>query len=125
MIFGEEVHPMFKKKVTFTLCIISAIIPIVLYIYLYPRMPDFVPIHYDGDVVDRFVDKGSYEVLLISLFGWCGFVFIRLLHWLLRKVFMRSYIENLAVVHRTWNAATLLVTVGCSATSICALLAMA
>jgi hypothetical protein len=87
-------------------------------------MPDFVPIHYDGAVADRFVDKGSCEVLFMSLFGWFGFAFIRLLQLLLRKLFLRSYIENLAINHRIWNAATLLVTVGFSVMSVFALLAM-
>lgn len=115
---------MFKNKMTISISSIAALFPVLLYIYLYPRMPDFVPIHYNGAVADRFVDKGSYEVLLLSLI--CGFVFgfIRLLQLLLRKLFLRSYIENLALVHRLWNAATLLVTIGFSVICVFALLAM-
>jgi hypothetical protein len=109
---------------TLSISIIAAIIPVLLYMYLYRQMPDFVPIHYEGAVADRFVDKGSYEVLLVSLFGWFGFVFIRLLHLLLRKLFLRSYIENLSLNHRIWNAATLLVTIGFAVLGIFALLAM-
>ncbi|CAH1215494.1 hypothetical protein PAECIP111892_04094 [Paenibacillus auburnensis] len=115
---------MFKNKITLTLSSIAAIIPVLLYMYLYRQMPDFVPIHYNGEVADRFVDKGSYEVLLVSLFGWLSFGFIRLLQLLLRRLFLRSYIENLALNHQIWNAATLLVTVGFSVISVFALLAM-
>lgn len=115
---------MFKNRMTFSLSVVAATIPILLYLYLYKRMPDFVPVHYDGAVADRFVLKGSYEVILISLLGWFGFGIIRLLQLLLRRVFLRSYIENLALIHRLWNAAILLVTVLFSAMGVFALLAM-
>lgn len=115
---------MFKNRMTISICTIAAIIPLLLYMYLYRQMPDFVPIHYNGEVADRFVDKRSYEVLIVSLFSWFGFALIRLLQLLLRKLFLRSYIENLALNHRIWNAATVLVTVGFSVVSIFALLAM-
>ncbi|WP_019913408.1 DUF1648 domain-containing protein [Paenibacillus sp. HW567] len=115
---------MFKSKQTMIISSIAAMIPILLYIYLYPKMPDFVPIHYDGATADRFVNKWSTELLLICLFGWFGFIFIRLLHLLLRKLFLKSYIQDLALISRIWNAATLLVTVGFSAISVYALLAM-
>lgn len=115
---------MFKNRITFSLSAVAATIPVLFYIYLYRRMPDFVPVHYDGAVADRFALKGSYEIILISLLGWLGFGMIKLLQLLLRRLFLRSYIENLAVVHRVWNAATLLVTAGFSVLAIYALLAM-
>lgn len=115
---------MFKKRFTMTLSIIAAMIPVILYLYLYPQMPDFVPIHYDGEVADRFVSKDSHEVILLSLFGWFGFVFIQVLRFVLSKIFLRSYIENLAVLHRVWNAAALLVTLGFASISVCALFNM-
>lgn len=115
---------MFKRTPTMIVSSIAALVPVILYLYLYSRMPDFVPIHYDGATADRFVDKNSHEVILLSLFGWFGFIFISLLHLLLRKVFVHSYIENLALVYRIWNAATMLVTIGFAAISVCALLAM-
>ncbi|WP_342564405.1 hypothetical protein NST84_04300 [Paenibacillus sp. FSL R7-0345] len=115
---------MFKNKMTISISFIAATVPIILYMVLYRRMPDFVPVHYDGAVADRFVVKDSYEVILISLLGWLSFGMIRLLQLLLRRLFLRSYIENLAQVHRIWNAAVLLVTILFSVLSVFALLAM-
>ncbi|UQZ34968.1 hypothetical protein C2I18_16435 [Paenibacillus sp. PK3_47] len=115
---------MFKRRLTMSLSIIAAMIPFILYLFLYPRMPVFVPIHYNGDVADRFVNKSSVEVLLLSLLGWFGFIVIRLLRFALTRMFFRSYIENLAVLHRIWNAAALLVTLGFASISVCALFEM-
>lgn len=115
---------MFKRRLTMTISTVAATLPVILYLYLYSQMPDFVPIHYDGEVADRFVNKSSYEVVLLSLFGWFGFSFIQLLRFVLKKIFFRSYIENLAVLHRVWNAATLLVTLVFAAVSLCALFNM-
>lgn len=115
---------MFKSRLTMLLSSAAAIVPIVLYFYLYPRMPDFVPIHYNGATADRFVDKWSVDVALLCLLSWFGFGFMRLLQFLLQKIFLNSYIHNVAFIHRIWNAATLLVTAGFAAISVCALLAM-
>ncbi|AIQ50801.1 hypothetical protein [Paenibacillus sp. FSL R7-0331] len=115
---------MFKNRMTFSLSAAAAMVPILFYMYIYRQMPDFVPVHYDGAVADRFALKGSYEVILISLLGWLGFGIIKLLQLLLRRLFLHSYVENLAVIHRVWNAATLLVTAGFSVLAIYALLAM-
>ncbi|WP_379163566.1 DUF1648 domain-containing protein [Paenibacillus sp. sgz5001063] len=115
---------MFKSRLTLFLCSAAAIVPIVLYFYLYPRMPDFVPIHYNGTTADRFVDKWSVDVTLLCMLSWIGFGFMQLLQYVLRKIFLKSYIHNVAFIHRIWNAATLLVTAGFAAISVCALLAM-
>ncbi|MBW4082376.1 DUF1648 domain-containing protein [Paenibacillus sp. S150] len=115
---------MFKSRLTMTLSSAAALVPIILYFYLYPRLPVFVPIHYDGATADRFVNKWSVDVALLCMLGWFGFGFMRLLQFLLRKIFLSSYIHNIAIIHQIWNAATLLVTAGFAAISVCALLAM-
>lgn len=115
---------MFKSRLTMIISSVAAMIPVLLYIYLYPKLPDFVPIHYDGATADRFVNKWSTELLLMCLFGWFGFIFIRLLHLLLRKLFLKSYIQDLALISRVWNAATLFVTIGFSAIGVFALCEM-
>lgn len=115
---------MFKSKPTLMICCLAAIFPFILYIYLYPSMPDIVPIHYTGSIADRFVMKSSFEVVLLSGIGVLGFIFMKLLQLLLRKVFLRSYIENLAVVSRIWNVATMFVTLVLAAISIYALMSM-
>ncbi|MNW54791.1 hypothetical protein D3C74_324100 [compost metagenome] len=115
---------MFKSRLTMIVSSAAAMVPIVLYFYLYSRMPDFVPIHYSGATADRFVNKWSIDVAMLCLLSWFGFGFMRLLQFLLRKMFLSSYIHNMASIHRIWNAATLLVTAAFAAISICALLAM-
>jgi hypothetical protein len=115
---------MFKSKLTMTICCVAAMIPLAFYFYLYPQMPDFVPIHYDGATADRFVNKSSFQVILLSGFGWIGFLIMRLLHLFLRKVFLSSYIENVAAVNRIWNAATIVVTIVFAVISTYALTAM-
>ncbi|GGF84090.1 hypothetical protein GCM10010912_31630 [Paenibacillus albidus] len=115
---------MFKSKPTMLISCIAALVPLGLYLYLYPQMPVFVPIHYNGETPDRFVDKASMEVILLSVLGWLGFILMKLLRVLLQKMLLSSYMENIAAVHRIWNAATLLVTIGLAATSTFALTEM-
>jgi hypothetical protein len=115
---------MFKSRVTMTISMVTAMTPIILYAILYRSMPDFVPIHYDGAVPDRFVCKWSLEVMIVAALGWIALLIILLLRMLLQRVFLRIYIENLAVVSRVWNVVTLLVTVLFAGIGICALRAM-
>lgn len=115
---------MFKTKLTMILSFVIALIPVVLYLLLYSTMPDTVPIHYDGSVADRFVSKSSFEVILLSGLGCIGFIIMKLLQILLRKAFVRSYIENTVAASRIWNIAIVVVTVVFSTIGSYALISM-
>lgn len=53
---------MFKTKPAMILSVVAALIPLVIYLFLYSRMPDTVPIHYDSNFADRFVSKSALRL---------------------------------------------------------------
>ncbi|MNO37028.1 hypothetical protein D3C76_271050 [compost metagenome] len=100
-----------KNKLTMILSGVVALVPIAIYLFLYSSMPDTVPIHYDGNMADRFVSKSSFEVILQSGLGCLGFIIMKLLQILLEKAFIQSSNEPSAALSRIWNMAILVVTV--------------
>jgi uncharacterized membrane protein len=107
---NKEVIMMHKTKLTMIISGLVALIPVVIYVFLYSKMPDTVPIHYDGNIADRFVSKSSFEVILLSGLGCVGFILMKLLQVLLQQAFARNYIEHPVVVSRIWNLAIAAVT---------------
>lgn len=115
---------MFKNKQTMIISGVVALIPVVIYLFLYSKMPDLVPIHYDGNRVDRFVSKSSFEVILLSGLGCLGFIIMKSQQLLLQKAFILSYNKNPETVNRIWNIAIVVVTVVFAAISSYALIRM-
>ncbi|SEU02427.1 DUF1648 domain-containing protein [Paenibacillus sp. NFR01] len=115
---------MLKVRTTLLVSLLIGAVPLLLYFVLYSYLPAKVPIHYNGRIPDRFVEKSSFEVLLLGLLGWGGLAMMKLLHLILRKTFMQSYIQNIAAINRLWNGAILLVTAAFSVLGSWALLAM-
>jgi uncharacterized membrane protein len=107
----KEGKTLFKTKLTMILSSVVALIPVAIYLFLYSKMPDTVPIHYDGNMADRFVSKASLEVILQSGLGCLGFVIMKLLQFLLQKAFIQSSNEHSAALSKIWNIAILVVTV--------------
>lgn len=69
---------MFKWKTTTVLSLLIALIPLGLYLYLYPQMPGVVPMHFDWQgQADRFVEKSSLEVPLLAGLGLIGFAVLK------------------------------------------------
>jgi hypothetical protein len=101
---------MHKSKLTMIISGLVALIPVVIYLFLYSQMPDTVPMHYEGNMADRFVSKSSFEVVLLSGLGCLGFILMKLLQLLLGQAFARSYIEHPVAVSRIWNVAIVVVT---------------
>ncbi|WP_198023006.1 DUF1648 domain-containing protein [Paenibacillus zanthoxyli] len=89
---------------------IIGIVPVFVYYFLYPHMPDQVPIHYTGGTPDRYVDKSSMELLVLALLGELGLIFMLLLYAVLRRQFPDSFRKKGAAV-RTWRIAVPAVTV--------------
>lgn len=113
-----------KMKLMMSVSGLIAIIPVAIYVVLYPKMPDTVPIHYDGSMADRFVSKSSFEVILLSILGCLGFILMKLLQILLQKAMVHRYIEHSDGVRRIWNIATLVVTLTFTAISSYSLIRM-
>ncbi|WP_151737633.1 SdpI family protein [Paenibacillus tengchongensis] len=69
---------MSKWKTTTVISLLIALIPLGLYWYLYPQMPEMVPIHFDWQGrADRFVEKSSLEVPLLAGLGLIGLAVIK------------------------------------------------
>lgn len=100
-----------KNKLMMILSGVVSLIPVAIYLFLYSKMPDRVPIHYDGNIADRFVSKSSLEVILQSGLGCLGFMIMKLLQFLLQKAFIQSSNEPSAALSKIWSIATLVVTV--------------
>ena len=100
-----------KTKLMMILSGVVALIPVAIYLFLYSKMPDRVPIHYDGNMSDSFVSKSSLEVILQSGLGCLGFIIMKFLQFLLQKAFIQSSNEPSAALSRIWNIAILVVTV--------------
>lgn len=101
---------MSNTKLTMIISGAVALIPVLIYLFLYSKMPESVPIHYDGNRVDRLVSKSSFEVILLSGLGCLGFILMKSQQLLLQKVFILSYKKNPAAVSRVWNVSVLVVT---------------
>lgn len=62
-----------------------SIIPFGLYIYCYPQFPNEIVIHYKNGIADRFVNKSSYEILIMCGLGLFGLFLMKSLELLAVK----------------------------------------
>ncbi|QWU17099.1 DUF1648 domain-containing protein [Paenibacillus sophorae] len=102
---------MTKWKKVIALSGIIGIVPVFVYYFLYPHMPDQVPIHYTGGTPDRYVGKSSLELLVLALLGELGLIFMLLLYTVLRRRYQGSFQKNEATAAMTWLIAVPAVTV--------------
>ncbi|KAA9004721.1 DUF1648 domain-containing protein [Paenibacillus spiritus] len=104
--------------------VLIGIIPFAVYLLLYPRMPDMVPIHYDGGgAADRFVPKTSWELLLLAGLGELGLLFMLGLRQMLGSA--ASFGDMLPKTRAAlWNVSSAVVVLLFSGIGISALAAM-
>lgn len=103
-----------KNKISFStiVSVIISILPFGVYYSLYNQMPSQVPIHYNANgVIDRFVDKSSYEILLMCGIGILGFIIMKTLSLIIIKLNDSAKQNNSKIIGLIMSVTTLLVTI--------------
>ncbi|WP_334074070.1 DUF1648 domain-containing protein [Paenibacillus sp. A14] len=89
-----------------------AMIPFGVYFCYYSQIPQTIPIHFnDLGVADRFVNKASFEVLLLCGLGLIGFFIMKLLSVVIVGVSTKNRKENSDNTRTIMDYAALFVTV--------------
>lgn len=111
------------KKINFLLVIslFISLIPFAIYAYYYPQMPSQIAIHYNGNgVIDRYVNKSSYEVFLM-----CGISLIVIIIMKLVELFIlltskndKNQKDNIHIIKLIMNITILAISVLFSVISI-------
>ncbi|WP_379145377.1 SdpI family protein [Paenibacillus sp. sgz500992] len=117
---------MLKFKMTSIIALLVALIPMGLYLYLYPQMPDMVPMHFDikGNA-DRFVPKSSSEVPFLAALGLMGFIFFKLIFFFIIRSAARKGEDNARSITKILDITTLCCTVLFAGISVQALFVQA
>ncbi|MGQ3481298.1 DUF1648 domain-containing protein [Paenibacillus sp. TY11] len=103
------------------LSFLVSVLPFIIYLFMYPRMPRNVAIHYNfNDVADRFVDKSSPEVWLLCGLSLLSFIIMLMLQPYLSRQFKSE--EGSAIMKSLPGLFTLLITLVFSIIGICFLL---
>lgn len=69
-----------KFNIITIISVIIAIIPLLIYFRFYIIMPSKIPIHYNiNGIEDRFVQKSSVEVIIMSAFGIISIIFMKII----------------------------------------------
>lgn len=99
---------MLKFKMTSIIALLVALIPMGLYLYLYPQMPDMVPMHFDikGNA-DRFVPKSSPEVPFLAALGLMGFIFFKLIFFFIIRSAAQKGEDNARSIAKILDITTL------------------
>jgi len=103
-----------KNKISFStiVSVIISILPFGVYYSLYSQMPSQIPIHYNANgVIDRFVDKSSYEILLMCGIGILGFIIMKTLSLIIIKLSDSAKQNNSKIIGLIMDITTLLVTI--------------
>ncbi len=98
-----------KKRINFLtlLSLIICLIPFVVYFYLHSQLPESIPIHYNlSGTADRFVSSSSYEVLLLCSGSLLGFMFIKLISFIIVKFTLSLQESNSKTSYLVMNAVT-------------------
>ncbi|WP_226003270.1 DUF1648 domain-containing protein [Paenibacillus sp. BJ-4] len=96
-------------------------LPFLIYLFMYPRMPRNVAIHYNfNDVADRFVDKSSPEVWLLCGISLISFMIMLMFQPYLSRQFKSE--EGSAIMESLPGLLTLLITLIFPILGICFLL---
>ncbi|MCP3747806.1 DUF1648 domain-containing protein [Paenibacillus sp. A3M_27_13] len=112
-----------RSKLNFSnvLSFLISVLPFIIYLFMYPRMPRNVAIHYNfNDVPDRFVDKSSPEVWLLCGVSLISFIIMLMLQPYFSRQFKSE--EGSAIMESLPGLFTLLITLVFAILGICFLL---
>lgn len=103
------------KKVideTLIISIIASLIPFGVYFYFYRQLPQMIPMHYNANgLVDRFVQKSSWEILVICGLGFLSLIFMKILSACIISDSAKAEKNNVEVTKFIMNISSFLVTI--------------